>query len=70
MMLVDDDGSFQTFPLPSMHVANQYANEFNYVQEFYARMRLELMQKLSKDTIKLFQDYDTDHDDLLVKDDI
>ena len=50
---------------------NNFVNEFNYCQEFYSRVRNDLMKKLHlPDFESLFIKYDKDHDDLLSKEDL
>lgn len=48
---------------------NCYVNEFNYMQEFYARVKRNLLTVVL-DPQKIFTKYDTDQDDLLKKDNL
>lgn len=46
-------------------------NEYNYCQEFYSRLKTSLMKKLHyHDFNSVFIKYDSDHDDLLTKEDM
>ena len=49
---------------------NQFVNEFNYLQEFHARMHKELIDGKTNNYQRLFEKYDQDEDSLLQKEDV
>ena len=69
MSFVQNEAAFRA-ALDEVIKFNNYANEFNYIQELYSRLVHVFIKGKRMNFSSLFDLYDTDADELLTKDDV